>query len=88
MSQVSRNGPRSKINILGQTQNLQTSKALEGTRRNRGEIIVVKIKGLEKREISKRRDRTGEGVALKRERSELRQRVKIGRENAGEGFGI
>lgn len=66
---------------------MQARKALEGTRRNRGEIVVVKVKGLEEREIGEGRDRAGERVALKRERSELREGVEIGREDAGEGLG-
>lgn len=66
---------------------MQARKALEGARRNRGEIVVVEVKGLEEREIGEGRDRAGERVALKRERSELRKGVEIGREDAGEGFG-
>lgn len=66
---------------------MQARKALEGARRNRGEIVVVEVKGLEEREIGEGRDRAGERVALKRERSELRKGVEIGREDAGEGLG-
>lgn len=57
---------------------------MKATGRDGGEIVVVKVHRLEQRKVLERGQSAKKSIVLKRQSSELRERVEVRRECTGE----